>query len=269
MSRFKKNQKPPVSKWVVVLLVMAVIYLLLQPLANRQFGWNLPALDSLLPDRPGESADNSEPEPDLELAGSKESTKVPGADKPKPQSQATKPSPPKSQTPPISPAESDSKAQPPLPDVDLTSQRPRAPPKDRDEDMAAEPLLHGVLRPLGRDVYVSPAGLRYTPGSADGHRLEHLARHLEDQPNRSGRHGVFSGDMEQVLKRIDLGYTRAKQRGPMTSMRVEEERTVFEVTFEEPIGYVGGREGARLRRPATNKLRLVTEQDRVITAFPF
>lgn len=135
--------------------------------------------------------------------------------------------------------------------------------------MAAEPLLHGMLRPLGRDVYVSPAGLRYTPGSADGHRLEHLARHLEDQPNRSGRHGVFSGDMEQVLKRIDLGYTRAKQRGPMTSMRVEEERTVFEVTFEEPIGYVGGREGARLRRPATNKLRLVTEQDRVITAFPF
>lgn len=267
MARFNKKSNKPTAKWVLMLVGLAVVYVLVQPLANRQFGWNLPALQALLPDRP--VADPANVPPELEPTEPKEAKEVPGRTKTDPGSQATNSSPSKSPTQSKPQVEPNLPAHPPLPDVDLTVQAPRAPPSSSSGDVDVEPLLHGLLRSLGQEEYLSPAGLRYTRGSADGHRLKHLARHLEDQPDRSGRHGVFYGDMEQVLKQIDLGYTRAKQRSPKTSIREEDGRTVYEATFDEPIGFIGGREGARLRRPAANKLRLVTDQDRVITAFPY
>lgn len=202
-----KQQKPPSPKiparWMFALLALAVLYILLQPIANRQFGWNLPSLGSF--QKPAaEDKDKVEVEDEVEV-----------------------------------------------------------------ESDAEDELLHGVLRSLGREEYVSPAGLRYTRGSAEGHRLRHLERHLVDQPERSGRHGVFNGDMGQFLKHIDQGYLRAKQRQPQTSTHVEDERTIYEATFDKPIGFIGGREGARLRHPSTNKLRVVVDEDRVITAFPY
>lgn len=257
MARFNKKSKKPAAKWVLILVGLAVVYVLLQPLANRQFGWHLPALQALLPDRP--VADPANAPAEHESTDPKEAKEVPGRTKTHPGSQSANSPPSKSPTQSKSQLEPNLPAHPPLP----------APPSRSSGDVDVEPLLHGLLRSVGQEEYLSPAGLRYTRGSADGHRLKHLARHLEDQPDRSGRHGVFYGDMEQVLKQIDLGYTRATQRSPKTSIREEDGRTVYEATFDEPIGFIGGREGARLRRPPANRLRLVTDQDRVITAFPY
>jgi hypothetical protein len=259
-------------KWILILIGLAVLYMLLQPLANRQLGWNLPSLVSLLPDQVVNQPNAGEPNVGDSDVGPRSPRDANKASKQLPQASNTKPS---STSTEKRPSENTSAPQPPLPDVNLLPTASKPPSKrandnaDNNEIADNQVLLHGLLRQLGREEYASPAGLRYTSGSAEGHRLQHLARHLEDQPDRSGRHGVFAGDMEQFLKSIDLTYTRANERKPRTSMKREDERTIYEMTFDQPIGYIGGREGARLKRPRTDKLRLVTEQDRVITAFPY
>ncbi len=126
-----------------------------------------------------------------------------------------------------------------------------------------------MLKDAGREVYVSPAGLRYTRGSEEGHRLKHIEKHLKDQPDRPGKHGVFDGDMAQVLRWIDDAYSRSKQGAKGVRKRDEDGRTVIEAPFAKPIGFIGGRDGKRTNNPEAKKLRLVVEEDRVITAFPF
>jgi len=130
-------------------------------------------------------------------------------------------------------------------------------------------LLYGLLKETRPGEFVSPAGLRYTRGSQEGHRLDHLARHLEDQPDRPGRHGVFQGDMQQVLRWLDEAQGRANRGMSGTSKRQEDGRTIVEVTFASAIGFVGGRDGQRQGHPTTKRLRMVLDSDRVITAFPF
>jgi hypothetical protein len=260
------------SKGLMILLVLALLYTMGQPLANRQFGWNLPSLAAFLPER---NPDPAEPKPEpngplqptpADSSGSKStSPETSSGTSPVREPQREPPLPPAATR---KPSAEKPEPQPPLPDTNLSKQ-PSEASSPGSEDNGQERLLHGILRTVGREEYQSPAGLRYTRGSVEGHRLQHLAKHLEDQPERSGRHGVFRGDMAQTLTWIDQAYTRANERKPKTSIRKEDERTVYEVTFEQPIGYIGGREGKRLNRPTTAKLRLVTEEDRVITAFPY
>ena len=90
--------------------------------------------------------------------------------------------------------------------------KPVTKPKSNLEEDDSDPL-YGFLTEIGRSRYESPAGLVYGPGSEEGHRLKHIAKHLEDQPNRPGSHGVFRGDMKAFLIEIDDAYTRAKRRG--------------------------------------------------------
>ncbi len=133
---------------------------------------------------------------------------------------------------------------------------------------ASEPeLKYGLLREVSTDRYLSPAGLQYTPGSAEGHRLEHLRRHIKDHPSRPGSHGVFDGDMEGALKTIDRAYLKAKQ-GTKTTTRVDDGRTIYTVDLGSRIGFVGGRDGARKRNPMARRVRIVLEGTRVITAYP-
>jgi hypothetical protein len=125
-----------------------------------------------------------------------------------------------------------------------------------------------ILKPLGRDRYESPAGLIYAPGSEEGHRLSHIARHLEDQPDRPGSHGVFDGDMAAFLVAIDDAYKRARGHAKGTKSRLEDGMTVYEAPFDQTIGYLGGTEGARKKNPKLKKLRLVLRDRNLITAFP-
>lgn len=128
-------------------------------------------------------------------------------------------------------------------------------------------LKYGLLQEISRDRFMSPEGLLYTPGSAEGHRLEHLKRHTVDQPTRPGKHGVFDGGMEGALRSIEKAYQKAKA-GQRTSKEVDGNRTVYTVDMGKRIGFIGGRDGNQKRKPMARRLRMVLEGNRVITAFP-
>ncbi len=130
-----------------------------------------------------------------------------------------------------------------------------------------EPTL-GVLRDIGRGVKMSSAGLRYTPGSREGHRLDHVKRHAEDAPSRP-IHGVFDGGEAKMLATIDQAYLLIKQKSKQVKSKREGDRTVYEVDLGKRIGYIGGQSGKRQGKPACHHVRLVLEGNAVITAFPF
>ncbi len=129
-------------------------------------------------------------------------------------------------------------------------------------------LRYGILKDLGREEFISPAGLRYTRGSAEGHRLKHLERHTADQPTRPGKHGVFSGGMAGALKAIDEAYLKAKEGGRGVQREEDEGRVVYTVDLRRKIGFIGGEEGNRKNKPTAFKVRMVLDGDRVITAYP-
>lgn len=134
-------------------------------------------------------------------------------------------------------------------------------------EAADESLRYGLLREVGNERFISPAGLMYTPGSAEGHRLEHLRRHTADHPGRPGKHGVFDGGMEGALKTIDQAYENAKA-GKRTTKKNDQRRTIYLVDMGKRVGFVGGRDGNRQRKPMARRVQLVLEGNRVITAYP-
>lgn len=142
--------------------------------------------------------------------------------------------------------------------------QPAASPKiESDTD-----LKYGLLRDLGKERFLSPAGLLYTPGSQEGHRLKHLERHTADQPSRPGSHGVFDGGMEEALLVLDRAYVKAEKGGAGVTKSEDQDRTVYTVDMGKRIGYVGGRDGNRRRKPMARRVRIVLEGNRVITAYP-
>jgi len=227
------------AKWLIGLLVAVVLYFFLQPRLNQWFGWNLPSIAAM--------AGNEAPKPTKKPAESKSIEPKPAASKTSEtkvtESRGTEP---KSTEPKSTP-----------------SSRSSAGPKQSDEDYKFR-----ILKTIGRDRYESPAGLIYAPGSEEGHRLAHIARHLEDQPDRPGSHGVFDGDMASFLIAIDDAYKRARGHAKGTKSRVEDGMTIIEAPFDQTIGYLGGSEGARKKNPKLKKMRLVVRDRNLITAFP-
>jgi len=165
-----------------------------------------------------------------------------------------------------------------LSEKDSSAHHPRGPPSSQHEQAPrsdngqqyqgpTETLLHGLLHEISKDNYLSPAGLIYGPGSAEGHRLAHLGRHIKDQPNRPGKHGVFDGGMQGALKTIDDAFKRA-QNQQRTTKTIDGNRTIYTVDLGKRIGFVGGQDGRRRRNPMARRVRLVLEGKRVITAYP-
>ncbi len=141
-------------------------------------------------------------------------------------------------------------------------------PNARSVDEPASRSIETILSSRSRQTYTSPAGLRYTQGSQQGHRLKHLMAHAEDAPNRPGQHGVFDDpEPAKIVALVDEAYLQA-QAGRDTRTQREGERIVYEINLRRRIGYVGGTSGKRKGHPAANYLRLVIDNDRVITAFP-
>jgi hypothetical protein len=126
----------------------------------------------------------------------------------------------------------------------------------------------GKLTEIKPRVFRSTAGLVYEPGSADGHRLDHVLKHAK---NDSGKpvHGVFSGNRDQILALIDTAWLKAGQGGSGVKKTVQNQRLVVTVDMRKSIGYVGGTTGNQRGNPECRLLRIVVEEpDRVVTAYP-
>lgn len=140
------------------------------------------------------------------------------------------------------------------------SQSPRGPPAEEDSQYAP-------LQERGRDVWESPAGLLYKPGSAEGHRIKHLERHFEDDPNRPV-HGVFAGNFAEVIGQIDQAYRWSESGDRRAIVRQDRGRTIVIARFDEAVGFVGGERGAEDGNPEVFRVQLVLEDRDVITAYP-
>ncbi|MEZ6074538.1 MAG: hypothetical protein R3C56_02355 [Pirellulaceae bacterium] len=109
----------------------------------------------------------------------------------------------------------------------------------------------------------------YTRGSAEGHRLKHLERPASRRPGSAWQTRRFQWRYATSPAWLDEAYTLAKRGGNGTKKNEEDGRTVYEVGFPEPVGYIGGREGRRDNHPDARHIRLVVDGNKVITAFPF
>ena len=121
---------------------------------------------------------------------------------------------------------------------------------------------------------VSPAGLVYTNSRSGEHRTEHVLRHAKDQPGRSGNHGVFDADGDDVFRLIDEAYELIQTNSRQVSKDKQDPDkaylTAYTINMNRRIGYRGGQRGNRDGKPAVSKLKLVlADGKRVITAYPF
>lgn len=129
----------------------------------------------------------------------------------------------------------------------------------------------GKLQEVRRRVFVSTAGLTYLPGSADGHRLDHVMQHSRDEPSKR-MHGVFEGDRDAILATIDEAFLKANQGGKDVRKTQQNDRTVYTVRMNRRVGFAGGEEGARQGNPECRYVRIVLESqddvNEVISAYP-
>ncbi len=276
---------PP--KWALTIVGLCLVYALVQPIANRQLGWSLPSISRALgitdrkhsgatsptagSDRSAQQVDEQTSSTETEETSASRATESDSNNSsPRPENSAKAKRIPTSQSSPSAEAKNDASKQ--LPQSTATGSQARQDKKSQTEPnspIQSGKLLYGILKDTGRENYISVKGLRYGPGSEEGHRLKHLERHLADIPSRPGKHGVFEGDMAQTLAWIDDAYDRAARGAKGIRKQQEGTRSVLEVPFDKQIGYIGGRDGARSNHPPSKRLRLVIEGNRFITAFPF
>ncbi|MEM7474495.1 MAG: hypothetical protein AAF483_05825 [Planctomycetota bacterium] len=281
MQKSNKNLLSQIpTKWAVALVLIAIGYALAQPVLNSKLGWNLPSVANLTGDSKGKggaqdksvdkdastSSRNSTSDPKGSISKQDASAKS-ESKKESTQSDGSKGTATSSGAKSSKQTSSDKQQE----TKGASSNKPRGPPTSETDNASSstEGLRYGLLKDVGGNRFVSPGGLIYGPGSQEGHRLKHLERHLDDQPNRSGPHGVFYGDMAQVIRWLDDTYERASAKAKGTSKKQEQDRLVLEAPFTKPIGYVGGQTGKRKGNPDAKKIRLVVEGKKVITAFPF
>ncbi|MGB7329521.1 MAG: hypothetical protein WBD31_31875 [Rubripirellula sp.] len=251
----------------IAVIAMVAIYSFSAPRLNERFGWSLPAVKT---DRAGNvRLADGDPKPTTS-----QSTESKSQDSSRPGQTTNSGSATSSPSSKFSPKSGPLSGKMPTGDVasstnakTTTKTTSTAPVQTKSVAEKDSDLEYGILREVSRDRFVSPAGLLYTPGSAEGHRLEHLRRHTEDMPSRPGSHGVFDGGMEGALATIDRAYDRAKKK-QKTTTTVDDGRTVYTVDMGGRVGYVGGRDGNRKRKPMARRVRLVVEGNRVITAYP-
>lgn len=125
------------------------------------------------------------------------------------------------------------------------------------------------LKQVGKDAWLSPAGLRYQGRDPDGlTRVEHVRRHIADQPKREGSHGVFDGGAGVAFATIDEAWSMIEKK--KIQAEVEGNRSAYLVPMGRRVGYLGGRTGAERRYPPLTRVFLVVETGtkNIITAFP-
>ena len=260
------------TKWAIAIVVVVIGYVLIQPKLNQWFGWKLPSVASMVGDEKPKPEPKATRKSDSEKAKSKASQEL---------ETESKKNPPAKLDRDAEDAEDDDSQSSVKKSNDSKSGKVASATKSEKNETKGEPdkeirqeepedsdKVHGVLTEIGRNRFESPAGLIYGPGSEEGHRLKHIARHLEDQPSRPGPHGVFDGEMKEFLLAIDRTVTLASKGSKGTTKRDDEGSTIYEASFDKPIGFLGGTDGKRRKNPAMKKLRVVVRGKSVITAFP-
>jgi hypothetical protein len=233
-------------------LVLLLIYWFVQPVLNERLGLNLPKIGGKSEATRTADADVSPGMPDS-MADAKPEVR--------PDSK------PENSTPAVSNPDSSSATKPDS-KPENTRDSSATDSSATDSPASDSGLRYGILREIQTDRFMSPAGLLYTPGSQEGHRLKHVEKHTRDEPSRPGSHGVFDGGMEAAVRFIDQAYERAKSGKSGVTTEEEDGRTVYTVSMGTRVGYVGGRDGNRKNKPMARRIRLVLDGNRVITAFP-
>ena len=125
------------------------------------------------------------------------------------------------------------------------------------------------LKEVGRNRFESPAGLLYTMGARNEHRIDHVMRHATDMPSRPS-HGVFigDGDRDTVLQLIDDAYELAKAKSPKAKHEESRGNDLWNVSMGRKVGFDGGQKGKRNGNKSLNSIRMILDGNRVITAFP-
>jgi hypothetical protein len=93
--------------------------------------------------------------------------------------------------------------------------------------------------------------------------------HTRDNAEKPS-HGVFDvTTQDEVLALIDEAFDLTRKRGPPQVVTEEEgDRTAYTVNLNRKVGHAGGQSGARRRKPPLQKVKIVVEETRVITAYP-
>ena len=117
---------------------------------------------------------------------------------------------------------------------------------------------------------VSPAGLVYARS-----RIEHVMRHAQDQPGRSGNHGVFDVNSEDdVFRLLDEAYEMIKSKSREVSKdrqrQGEEWKSAYTINMKRRVGFRGGQSGNKAGKPPLSRIKLVLGNgDEVVTAYPY
>ncbi|MCA9270304.1 MAG: hypothetical protein KDA41_17605, partial [Planctomycetales bacterium] len=136
--------------------------------------------------------------------------------------------------------------------------RLRSPQQIRVADPAEAEVAKVTLEEVAPNVWQSPAGLRYAGRDPTGlTRVEHIARHCRDMPDRDGPHGVFDGGQEAAFAVIDEAWKIAADRKlrPLD----EGDRSSYTVRMGRRIGYLGGTTGAQRGHPQLDRVFIVFE----------
>jgi len=118
---------------------------------------------------------------------------------------------------------------------------------------------------LGNGRFETPNGLRFNQN-----RLEHVMLHAKDSLGKP-THGVFDAKSEDdVLELIDAAYAKAKDTPNSRDVRSKKEdrRMVYTIDMKRKVGFTGGRNASNRGKKPCNHIRIVVENQNVITAFP-
>ena len=125
------------------------------------------------------------------------------------------------------------------------------------------------LKQVGRETWMSPAGLRYAGHDPEGlNRVEHIMRHTRDIPDRAGPHGVFDGGKEVAFAVLDEAWQLAEKK--KLRANAEGDRSSYLIRMNRRVGYLGGQTGKQRGNPALDRVFIVFETDskNIVTAFP-
>jgi hypothetical protein len=244
-------------KWIVAACLLLVVYLLLRPWLVERFGLDLPGFTDSEPKVEAPASDSATTaQQKREKNRPIEVPVIPEQSEPVmgEESEATESISREGTPAPVPTVKNTTNATSPT----LKATRPSTTPPAQPD----KPSL-GVLQPAGRDRFVSTSGLVYSQ-----YRIDHVMEHSRDNPDKPS-HGVFEGTRDEILALIDEAYQLAQKRGPpQVVIEDQGDRTTYTVNLNRKIGHGGGQSGARRRHPPLKMIKIVLEEDEVITAYP-